>query len=92
VASSGRPAKSGLMLGLGESMDQVRATLEDLLRAGCSILTAGQYLRSRRENHPVERFYTPEEFERVRELAESMGFGRVLAGPMVRSSYHAGEL
>jgi len=58
VASSGRPAKSGLMLGLGESMDQVRATLEDLLRAGCSILTAGQYLRSRRENHPVERFYT----------------------------------
>lgn len=92
VASSGRPAKSGLMLGLGESMDQVRATLEDLRRAGCSILTAGQYLRSRRENHPVERFYTPDEFERVRELAESMGFGRVLAGPMVRSSYHAGEL
>ena len=92
VSSSRAPAKSGLMLGLGESMDQVRATLEDLRRAGCSILTAGQYLRSRRENHPVERFYTPDEFERVRELAESMGFERVLAGPMVRSSYHAGEL
>lgn len=92
VATSGVPAKSGLMLGLGESMDQIRATLEDLRRAGCSILTAGQYLRSRRENHPVERFYTPDEFERVRELAESMGFERVLAGPMVRSSYHAHEL
>jgi len=92
AASWGVPAKSGLMLGLGESMDQVRDTLEDLRRAGCSILTVGQYLRSRRENHPVERFYTPEEFDRVRELAESMGIERVLAGPMVRSSYHAGEL
>jgi len=80
------------MLGLGESMEELRTTLQDLKRAGCSMLTLGQYLRSSMENPPVARFYTPEEFDDMKSLAESMGFEAVLAGPMVRSSYHAGEL
>jgi len=92
VVLSGIPAKSGLMLGLGESMEELRTTLQDLKRAGCSMLTLGQYLRSSMENPPVARFYTPEEFDDMKSLAESMGFEAVLAGPMVRSSYHAGEL
>lgn len=89
---SGIPVKSGLMAGLGESIDDLSSTMEDLRHAGCSILTVGQYLRSRKENHPVAKYYTPAEFESIRLRAESMGFARVLAGPMVRSSYHAGEL
>ncbi len=91
AAVSGISVKSGLMAGLGESIDDINATLQDLRRAGCSGLTVGQYLRSRKENHPVAKYYTPEEFESIRLLAESMGFARVLAGPMVRSSYRAGE-
>ncbi len=91
AAASGIPSKSGLMLGLGESMEDAASTLEDLRRAGCSILTIGQYLRSRRENHRVVKYYTPGEFDSIRTLAESMGFARVLAGPLVRSSYHAEE-
>jgi len=92
AASSGIPVKSGIMAGLGESMDDIRATMDDLRRAGCSILTVGQYLRSRRENHPVAKYYTPEEFNSIGAIAENLGFTSVLAGPMVRSSYHAGEL
>ncbi len=81
--------KSGLMVGLGESVAELLATLEDLRAAGCDIATVGQYLQPHEHRLPIERYYTPEEFAAIRERAEAMGFQRVEAGPLVRSSYHA---
>lgn len=81
--------KSGLMLGLGETVEEVRAVLGDLLGAGCGLLTIGQYLAPSRAHHPVARFVPPEEFERWREEALGMGFTAVASGPYVRSSYRA---
>jgi lipoic acid synthetase len=86
------PTKSGLMLGLGEGRDEVRRVLEDLLAAGCRILTLGQYLQPTKAHLPVRRFVPPEEFEAWRASAVSMGFQEVASGPFVRSSYHAGDL
>jgi lipoic acid synthetase len=86
------PTKSGLMLGLGETPEEIHQTLLDLLHAGCSILTLGQYLQPSREHLPVERFIPPEEFDRWGERALQMGFVEVASGPFVRSSYHAKEL
>jgi lipoic acid synthetase len=86
------PIKSGLMLGLGESPEEVHRTLRDLLDAGCSLLTLGQYLQPSADHLPVERFVTPEEFDDWREIALTMGFSRVASGPLVRSSYHAKDL
>ena len=86
------PTKSGLMLGLGEFPDEVEKTLGDLLDAGCSILTLGQYLQPTREHLKVERFIHPEEFDNWRETALKIGFSEVASGPFVRSSYHAKEL
>jgi lipoic acid synthetase len=88
---SGAPmkTKSGLMAGLGETMDELIATLEDLRRVSCDIVTIGQYLQPYERRLPVERYYTPEEFESLRVEGEAMGFGRVESGPLVRSSYHA---
>ena len=83
--------KSGLMVGLGESRDEVLETLRDLRGVGCDLLTVGQYLAPSQEHHPVARFYTPEEFDDLRQVAESMGFVQVASGPLVRSSYHAAE-
>jgi lipoic acid synthetase len=87
----GMTTKSGLMVGLGESRDEVLETIRDLRGAGCDLLTIGQYLAPSREHHPVARFYTPEEFGDLRQIAESMGFVQVASGPLVRSSYHAAE-
>lgn len=84
--------KSSLMLGLGESEDELKAAFVDLRRFGVDILTLGQYLRPTLEHLPVERFYSPEEFDRLAELARGYGFIYVASGPMVRSSYRAGEL
>jgi lipoic acid synthetase len=81
--------KSGLMVGLGESEDEVRTLLSDLRAAGCDIATIGQYLQPHERRLPIERYYTPEEFERLRRDGEAMGFRRVESGPLVRSSYHA---
>jgi lipoic acid synthetase len=81
--------KSGLMVGLGESEDEVLALLSDLRAAGCDIATIGQYLQPHERRLPIERYYTPEEFERLRRAGEAMGFTRVESGPLVRSSYHA---
>ena len=81
--------KSGLMVGLGETIDEVLATLVDLRHAGCDIATIGQYLQPHAHRLPVEKYYTPAEFERLRLAAEEMGFFRVESGPLVRSSYHA---
>ncbi|MES9965677.1 MAG: lipoyl synthase [Sedimenticola sp.] len=81
--------KSGLMLGLGESMQEVEQVMSDLRAHDCNMLTLGQYLQPSREHLPVSRFVTPEEFEQLRILGEKMGFSNVASGPMVRSSYHA---
>ncbi len=83
------PAKSGLMLGLGETLEEVEAVMRDLRAHDCDMLTLGQYLQPSLHHLPVERFVTPEEFELLREIGEALGFGQVASGPMVRSSYHA---
>lgn len=88
----GIPIKSGLMLGLGESPEELQQVLNDLLEADCRILTLGQYLQPSENHLPVERFIPPEEFDRWREIALETGFLEVASGPFVRSSYHAGEL
>jgi lipoic acid synthetase len=85
------PTKSGLMLGLGESRAEVLATLADLRAAGCQRLTLGQYLRPSLSHLPVARYWRPEEFEELGAIARAMGFAQVRSGPLVRSSYHAGE-
>jgi lipoic acid synthetase len=83
--------KSGLMVGLGETRGEINACLRDLRAAGVSVLTIGQYLRPRRDNVEVARYYTPAEFDELAAEARDLGFGRVLSGPLVRSSYHAAE-
>jgi lipoyl synthase len=85
------PTKSGLMLGLGERPEEVQQALNDLVEAGCRILTLCQYLQPSSEHLSVERFVTPEEFEGWRKKALEMGFREVASGPFVRSSYHAHE-
>jgi lipoic acid synthetase len=86
---SAMKTKSGVMAGLGETFEELIATLSDLRAAGCDIATIGQYLQPYERRLPVERYYTPEEFERLRVEGEKMGFLRVESGPLVRSSYHA---
>ena len=83
------PTKSGLMLGLGETIEEIEAVLADLRAHDCDMLTLGQYLQPSRHHLPVDRYVTPEEFERLGRTAEAMGFRNVASGPMVRSSYHA---
>jgi lipoyl synthase len=87
----GIPTKSGLMLGLGEQWDEVVATIADLREVGCGILTIGQYLSPSASHLPTLRYYHPDEFEMLKSIALSMGFGHVESGPLVRSSYHAHE-
>jgi lipoic acid synthetase len=86
------PTKSGLMLGLGETVGEVEEALRDLVQAGCTMLTLGQYLQPTPEHLPVARFLSPEEFTTWRRKALAMGFSQVASGPFVRSSYHAREL
>lgn len=81
--------KSGLMVGLGETLAELLAVMRDLRRAGCDILTIGQYLQPSPQHLPVRRFVPPEEFARLKEKALVLGFKYVEAGPLVRSSYHA---
>lgn len=83
------PSKSGLMLGLGEELDEIRAVMQDLRQAGCELLTLGQYLSPSRHHLPVARFVPPDEFEILRLDGLAMGFRHVASGPLVRSSYHA---
>ncbi len=84
-------SKSGMMLGLGEDYREVLEVLKDLRKAGCEILTLGQYLRPSKEHLPVHRFLRPEEFGEYKRLAITLGFQEVKAGPFIRSSYHFGE-
>ena len=81
--------KSGVMVGLGETLDEVVALLEDLRASGCDIATIGQYLQPHERRLPIERYYSPEEFDDLRRRGEALGFSRVESGPLVRSSYHA---
>jgi lipoic acid synthetase len=84
--------KSGLMIGLGETEDDLIRTFQDLRRAGCDLLTIGQYLQPTRAHAPVEKYYTPQEFDRWKEIALSVGFAGVESAPLVRSSFHAHRL
>ncbi|HEY3418680.1 MAG TPA: lipoyl synthase [Armatimonadota bacterium] len=83
--------KSGLMLGLGETPEEVEVALRDLRAAGCDIVTIGQYLRPSSGHLPIQRYYEPEEFARFADLGKSLGFRHVESAPLVRSSYHAKE-
>jgi len=89
--SPGMVTKSGVMVGLGESTEELVEVFRDLGGRGVDILTVGQYLRPSRDHLPIARFYTPEEFRELREEALRFGFRHVESGPMVRSSYHAHE-
>ena len=85
--------KSGLMVGLGETIEELQQTFEDLRRVGCDVLTIGQYLQPTLERHaPVVKFYTPEEFHELGRLARGLGFLSVASGPFVRSSYNAADV
>ncbi|MCW8907072.1 MAG: lipoyl synthase [Sedimenticola sp.] len=83
------PTKSGLMLGLGESLVEVKQVMHDLRNHGCELLTLGQYLQPSPHHLPVSRYVTPEEFDELKRVGEQMGFSHVASGPFVRSSYHA---
>ena len=85
----GARTKSGLMVGLGETEDEIENVLIDLRRVGCEMLTLGQYLRPTLQHAPVARFYTPEEFAEFKRVALDLGFDHVESGPLVRSSYYA---
>jgi lipoic acid synthetase len=83
--------KSGIMVGVGESVSEVLEAMKDLRAVGCGILTIGQYLRPSAEHAPIDRYYAPEEFDELRQAGLEMGFRHVESGPLVRSSYHAAE-
>jgi lipoic acid synthetase len=85
------PTKSGLMLGLGESFEEVVQAMGDLRAVDCQRLTLGQYLRPSLAHIPVDRYWTPEEFQQLGAIAGELGFAQVRSGPLVRSSYHAGD-
>lgn len=89
IADSGVTAKSGIMVGLGETIAEVEETMDDLLANGCQILTIGQYLQPTRKHHPVAAYITPEQFDSYKETALQKGFRLVESGPLVRSSYYA---
>lgn len=88
----GVPTKSGLMLGLGETPEEIKQTLQDLRDHDCDMLTLGQYLQPSRYHLPVERFVSPEDFDALGAYATELGFTSVASAPMVRSSYHAEQL
>ena len=83
--------KSGLMLGHGETAEEITKTMADLRAVGCDRITLGQYMRPSLEHLPVKKYWTPEEFDHLGAIAREMGFTHVRSGPLVRSSYHAGE-
>ena len=83
--------KSGMMLGLGETWDEILQTMRDLRSVDCDLLTIGQYLRPSQKHVPLARWYTPDEFDELRREGEALGFRHVASGPLVRSSYHADE-
>ncbi len=89
IAESPIPAKTGIMVGLGETIEEVEEIMDDLLTVGCSILTIGQYLQPTRKHYPVQEYVTPQQFDSYKETALAKGFKMVESGPLVRSSYYA---
>jgi lipoic acid synthetase len=89
--TAGLKTKTGLMVGLGETAEEIRSVMRDLVAIRCDILTLGQYLQPTKDHLPVVRFYDPGEFNRFKMEGEKMGIGHVESGPLVRSSYHAEE-
>lgn len=89
LASKGVRTKSGIMLGLGETREEIIETMRDLREAGCHVITIGQYLQPTRKHYPVQEYIEPEVFEELGQIARDMGFLHVESAPMVRSSYHA---
>ncbi len=89
IAESGIKAKSGIMLGIGETLEEIRETMDDLLQQHCRIITIGQYLQPTRNNIPVVKYYAPEEFKEIEQIGLQKGFLHIESGPLVRSSYHA---
>ncbi|WP_312110937.1 lipoyl synthase [Brevibacillus reuszeri] len=87
----GQMTKSSIMLGLGETIEEIVQTMRDLRAVACNILTVGQYLQPTKKHLPVMKYYTPEEFREIKEIGLEMGFDHVESGPLVRSSYHAHE-
>lgn len=83
--------KSGIIVGMGETKEELVETMQDLRQVDCDLLTIGQYLRPSAKHIPIDRFYTPAEFAELREIGEALGFKHVASGPLVRSSYHADE-
>ena len=88
---AGMRTKSGIMVGLGETREELLSTMDDLASVGCEIVTIGQYLRPTPSHAPLDRYYTPEEFAELKEQGMARGFTHVESGPLVRSSYHAEE-
>lgn len=91
IANCGITAKTGFMLGLGETHDEILETMDDILSTGCQRLTLGQYLQPTAEHLPVKAYITPEKFAEYKQIALEKGFKHVVSGPLVRSSYHAAE-
>ncbi|MEO1447229.1 MAG: lipoyl synthase, partial [Cyanobacteria bacterium J06635_11] len=91
AANESVPTKSGLMVGHGETQAELIEAMEDLRAVACDRLTIGQYMRPSLAHLPVQKYWTPEEFDQLGEIARDMGFSHVRSGPLVRSSYHAGE-
>lgn len=89
IAETGVTAKSGIMVGLGETVSEVEELMDDLLEYGCRILTIGQYLQPTHKHYPVKEYVTPQQFVAYKELGLKKGFAEVVSGPLVRSSYHA---
>ena len=88
---SGAVTKSGMMVGLGETWDEIIETMKDLRQVDCDLLTIGQYLRPSKKHIALAKWYTPQEFDELRDLGMNLGFSHVASGPLVRSSYHADE-
>jgi lipoic acid synthetase len=86
------PTKSGIMLGLGETLEQVHAAMNDLRAHAVDMVTIGQYLQPTPHHHPVLRYWTPQEFDALAEYGHALGFEHVASGPLVRSSYHADQM
>ena len=89
IAKNGLKAKSGMMVGLGETIEEIHELMDDLLAADCSVLTIGQYLQPSRKHLPVAAYLHPDQFKELKETALKKGFAYVESGPLVRSSYHA---
>jgi len=91
IAANNKIAKSGIMLGLGETHEEVLQTMDDLLEAGCKVMTIGQYLAPTKNHMPVEEYIKPEQFAEYRKIGLGKGFKFVESSPLVRSSYRAEE-